>query len=131
MTFNQAAMAVLVSVLIAFLVKGVVSWRRGEGFVPFGLGGMPSSHANAVGSLVAIVYLETGLSLLLIVVGVFGVLFLRDAYGVRWEVTKHSVALNKLMRSKEHVRTGHTRAEVIVGALLGVVVTTVAYLLLA
>lgn len=131
MTFNQAAFAVAISVLVAFLVKGVISWYRGEGFHPFGLGGMPSSHGNAVAAVLVVVYLETGLSVLLIIAAVFGVLFLRDAYGVRWEVTRHSLALNKLMKSKQYVRTGHTRAEVIVGFALGLAVTWVSYLLLA
>ena len=91
---------------------------------------MPSVHSAIVGSLFLSVYFETGISLTLLIVGVFGSVVYRDAWGVRWEVTKHSKALNKLLKTKEYERTGHTRLEAMIGIIIGFVIATLAYVIL-
>jgi acid phosphatase family membrane protein YuiD len=131
MPFLLAATAVVTAALACFLLKGFTSWKNEGVFRPLGLGGMPSAHATGVAALGTAVFLESGWSLLFLVVGVFGFLVVRDACGVRWEVTRHSEALNKLTRSKTYNRTGHTRWEAFVGVLLGVIVTLVVYAFLA
>ncbi len=129
MAFIHAAASVVIASLLCFLLKGLSAWWRGEGFRPFGLGGMPSAHATAVSALATATFIESGWSILFLAVAVFAILFLRDAYGVRWEVTKHSEVLNTLTRSKRYVRVGHKRLEVVAGVVLGVVVTLLTYLL--
>ena len=130
MTLLHAVASVAIASVLCFLLKGFSAWWRGEGFRPFGLGGMPSAHATAVGALTMAVLIEDGWSILLLAVAVFSILFVRDACGVRWEVTKHSEALNTLTRSKRYVRTGHTRLEAALGVVLGVVVTLLTYFLI-
>ena len=127
MPFLEASFSVVLATILCFLIKGITSWRNDGAFHPFGLGGMPSAHSTAAGALAAAVFFETGWSVLFLVTVVFGVLVVRDAYGVRWEVTRHSVALNKLTKGETYLRTGHTRWEAIVGVALGVLVTLVVY----
>lgn len=125
----KALTAVLVAWLGAGALKQLINYFTGRPVKFFTLGGMPSVHAAIVASLFLSVYFETGLSLLLLVTGVFGCLVLRDAWGVRWEVSKHSIALNKLTMSEEYRRTGHTKLEVLAGALFGFAVALIVYLL--
>ena len=126
--FWQAALAVIVSVLAGELIKTITQIVRREEVHLFQLGGMPSTHSAAVAALVLSVYAEDGLSTLFLVTFVFGWIVLRDAYGVRYEVTRHSKALNKLLKTTEYQRTGHTVLEVIAGVILGLVVTGIVYL---
>lgn len=124
----------LIAVFSGWGLAGIAKllWQRlhGEPATFFTLGGMPSVHAAIVGSLFMAVYFETGLSLLLLVVGVFSGVVFRDAWGVRWEVTKHSRALNTLMATKEYERTGHTKLEAAAGAIFGFAVAIIVYAIL-
>jgi acid phosphatase family membrane protein YuiD len=126
----KALIAVLAAWLLAGAVKLVIQFFKGEPVTFFTLGGMPSVHSAIVGSLFISVYFETGLSLLLLIVGVFGGVVFRDAWGVRWEVTRHSRALNKLLLTEEYERTGHTKLEAAIGAIFGFLVATLAYAVL-
>lgn len=126
---NQAILAVVGAFLITEIIKTILHYTNNKEFKMFILGGMPSSHSATVAALVTSVYYETGVSILLLVVVIFGLIVIRDAYGVRWEVTKHSKALNKVMRTKEYEKTGHTRTEVVIGIVLGLAFATVVYLL--
>lgn len=125
----RALVAVVTAWLAAGGVKLIVQHFKGEPATFFTLGGMPSVHAAIVGSLFISVYFETGLSLLLLTVGVFGGVVFRDAWGVRWEVTKHSKALNKILATEEYERTGHTKLEAAAGAIFGFAWATLIYFL--
>ena len=124
---QQAIIAVIAAVLIGEFIKVLVELARHEPVRVFHLGGMPSAHASAAAALCLSVYYESGWSLLLLACAVFGWVVIRDAYGVRWEVTKHSAALNKLAKTKEYEVTGHTRWQVACGVLLGLIVAFFAY----
>jgi len=125
----QAIIAVIASVLIGELTKTLLQVVRKEDVHLFQLGGMPSSHSAAVSSLVLATYLEEGsITILVLACVVFGWIVLTDAYGVRWEVTRHSNALNTMLKTKDYKRTGHTRKQVIAGVILGILVTMVVYL---
>lgn len=124
----KALIAVLVAWLGAGALKQAINFFAGRPAKFFTLGGMPSVHAAIVASLFLSVYFETGLTLLLLVTGVFGCLVLRDAWGVRWEVSKHSIALNKLTNSEEYRIAGHRKFEVLAGALFGFLIALIVYL---
>ena len=127
MTFQHAALAVVLSVATGELLKVVRQLIKKERIKAFGLGGFVSTHSAAVSSLILAVYFETGLSILLLACAVFGAIVLRDAYGVRWEVSRHSVALNKLTGSEQFSRAGHQKKEVLLGVGLGLLVTGIIY----
>ena len=97
------------------------SWKGGF----FRPGGMPSSHAAFVASLVVTVWSMDGLrSSALTVAVTLACLTLYDAVSSRHAIGEHAKVLNRLQKNV-HLpeRVGHSVTEVIVGALLGGIVT--------
>jgi len=103
-------------------------------------GGMPSSHTAVVTSMTAAVAFSEGLGSNLFAVSLFVTLVvMRDAVGVRRAVGVQAQVLNLLGRhSAENLGNeynpvkeirGHAPLEVIVGALLGIIVSAVFALL--
>lgn len=101
----------------------------------FGTGGMPSSHSAAVMAVaVASGIVFTPASYQFAMAGVFAMVVVRDAMGVRREVSKQAAIINKLVidvinanneenrekRLKELV--GHTPLQVWAGCAVGVVI---------
>jgi acid phosphatase family membrane protein YuiD len=126
----QAILSVFLTTLIGELLKMLLAYVRGTSIRLMQLGGMPSMHTGAVASLMLSVYFETGISMLLVITVVFGLIVIRDATGLRWEMSLHSIALNKLTKRKEHAIVGHTFYEALAGFALGVSVTLIVYFLL-
>ena len=98
-------------------------------------GGMPSSHASTVVSLVTGVSLLKGFrSVEFAIAMVFAGIVLYDATGVRQQAGKHAKALNRLINAIEHndgieiinekfkELLGHTPIEVFWGSVLGIAV---------
>ena len=114
--------------------------------VLFGTGGMPSSHTAAVCALASGAAIQFGLhSFEFALSAVLALIVIRDATGVRREVGKHSELLNNMRDQSGQEATdendstlidkrkndkdalfkefiGHTPAQVLVGALLGIVI---------
>lgn len=101
----------------------------------FGTGGMPSSHSAAVVAVaVAAAIVYTPASFEFAIAGVLAMIVIKDAMGVRREVSKQAAIINKLLidvinaeneenrekRLKELV--GHTPLQVWAGCAVGVVV---------
>ena len=101
----------------------------------FGTGGMPSSHSAAVMAVaVAAAIVYSPASFEFAIAGVLAMIVIKDAMGVRREVSKQAAIINKLVidvinaennenrekRLKELV--GHTPLQVWAGCLVGVVV---------
>jgi uncharacterized protein len=124
---SDAVLSVLLALGIGETIKILVSLARKEPIIIFGMGGMPSTHSAAVAALFLSVYYETGTSLYLLITAVFGTIVIRDAYGLRWEVSKHSFALNRLLRKEEFFRVGHQKLEVLAGIALGLIVAYAVY----
>jgi hypothetical protein len=120
--------AVVIAYVSATLLKMLLQKLRKEPVELFSLGGMPSVHSASVTALATAVFFEQGWSLLFLVATVFAIIVMRDAYGVRGEVTRHSAALNKLTKSKQYRRTGHTQHEVLAGGAFGIIVVVLVYL---
>ena len=98
-------------------------------------GGMPSSHASTVVSLVTGVSLLKGFrSVEFAIAMVFAGIVLYEATGVRQQAGKHAKALNRLIDAIEHndgieiinekfkELLGHTPIEVFWGSVLGIAV---------
>ncbi|MDR0322603.1 MAG: divergent PAP2 family protein [Treponema sp.] len=103
-------------------------------------GGMPSSHSAAVCALATSAGITEGVdSNLFVLCLVFAMVVLRDSVGVRRAAGMQAKALNNLgkqsakltgleFRSVKEIQ-GHSVPEVIVGALLGIVIAFVFYLI--
>ncbi len=98
-----------------------------------GSGGMPSSHSSTVMALSTAVGLINGWDSVIYGISIiFSVIVMYDASGVRQSVGKQAIILNTILddlyqhkpireeRLKELV--GHTKVEVLAGAILGIVV---------
>lgn len=105
----------------------------------FSSGGMPSSHAAAVVALAISAGLSQGFgSPIFAVCGIFSIIVMIDASGVRYETGKQSQVINKMVEElfsgdmdmlniglKELV--GHTPFQVFMGFLLGIAVAAIMY----
>ena len=106
--------------------------------------GMPSSHAAITVSLTTTVSILEGFtSPLFAVCFIFTVLIIRDALGIRRYVGQHGEILNDLVKDlrKDKVtleeryprlieKIGHTPAQIIVGALIGALISLAGYFIL-
>ena len=131
----------LLSMIVAQVLKSVYSFGvQGELDIKkwFSSGGMPSSHSAMVSALSTAVGLKEGwTSSIFCLSVVFSLIVLYDASGVRQQVGKHSVALNRLLSDsfergsfqfqeiKEFL--GHTPLEVAAGVCLGIAVAFTLY----
>ncbi|MFH1325988.1 MAG: divergent PAP2 family protein [Candidatus Falkowbacteria bacterium] len=102
--------------------------------------GMPSSHAAIVLSLATIIGLEQGWSSPLFGFAfIFAFLIIRDALGLRQYLGHHGKILNVLIKElktdklldksypKLLERIGHTPKQVLVGGIIGIVVSMIGY----
>jgi hypothetical protein len=89
---------------------------------------MPSSHSAAVSSLSFAIFFEQGLSALFVLSVVLALIVMRDAYGVRWQVTKNTKKLFPKEKEENQI-IGHKFKEVFVGFLIGSVVSIIAYII--
>ncbi len=120
--------------LILDLAKGRFSWHKAGHY-----GGMPSSHAALVTSLATIIYLNQGLSAAFGISVVLAIIVMRDAIGFRGYLSEHSRILNKLIKDlpdEEEYKypvlqetIAHTWAQIMVGGLLGILLTLIYNLL--
>lgn len=105
-------------------------WRQINSY-----GGMPSSHTAMLVSLVITAGWFAGYtSALFAVTFIVAAIFVRDAVGIRWKLGFHGKIINRIIRElpeedRRHFprnldeRLGHTPQEVLVGAILGAVLT--------
>lgn len=101
----------------------------------FATGGMPSSHSSTVVAMATSVGLIDGFNSTNYAISVcFATVVMFDAAGLRRNASKQAMVLNRMIKEllspESNVRTvklkeflGHTPTEVLVGALLGVVVS--------
>jgi acid phosphatase family membrane protein YuiD len=117
-------------VIASLVIEKKVNLKR-----MFETGGMPSSHSSTVSALATAVGIIYGLSSALFAVSaIFAIIVMHDASGIRRAAGEQAGILNRLSESlnslfenkfqQENLREllGHTRIEVIVGAILGIAV---------
>ncbi len=131
--------------LIVQLYKFLFEWVKLRDFdlrVLARAGGMPSSHAAMVCSLVSAIGYRSGpRSDLFALAALFALIVMYDATGVRQAAGKQAVVLNQILRelfsgqpvSEEELKEliGHSPTEVYVGALVGVLYTVLWFQLAA
>ncbi|MBS5736660.1 MAG: divergent PAP2 family protein [Clostridiales bacterium] len=141
---NHVLVAALLAWLIAQLLKGILyliqnrkmNWDRF-----WGSGGMPSSHAALVTSLVMSIVIEDGgiSSTSFAIALVFAFVVIYDATGVRYATGEQGKVLNKINELKGDENKlfekdfkeliGHTKLEVFAGSVLGIAVAIVYWLI--
>lgn len=125
--------------VIAQLLKVILGVAREKKFNFrwfIGTGGMPSAHSAGVSALALSCGLTQGFDSVIFAVSfIFAIVTMFDAQGVRHATGKQAEILNKVMddiywqrkiqegRLKELI--GHTPLEVLVGSLVGILVTLV------
>ncbi len=105
--------------------------------------GMPSGHTAIMVSLFTIIGLEEGInSSLFAVAFIVAIIVIRDALGLRRYLGEHGKILNVLVKDLKddelldkkypHLleRVGHTPAQVIVGSIIGFLVSLIGYILI-
>jgi uncharacterized protein len=110
-----------ISILAAELVKLTVDLVKRRAKLRFiNPGGMPSGHSSFVGSLVTVVAYREGVdSTLFMIAAVVALIVMYDAVTLRSEAGKHAREINRHHSTRLEESLGHTRLEVVVGALFG------------
>ncbi len=95
-------------------------------------GGMPSSHTAYVSSLGLLIFMKDGLESTTFAIWLlFSVIVIRNALGLRQEVSRHSTAIESIANTTKTTiptlthRMGHKPIEVIVGSLFGLIITII------
>lgn len=136
---NSSVWAAFIAWAIAQTIKMTLAWRKTHQFdfhYFISTGGMPSAHSAAVSALATSVAIRLGLdSPIFAVALVFAIIVMFDAQSVRRAAGQQARLLNKIVAElfKEHHFSkqklaellGHTRLEVLFGALLGVLVALI------
>ena len=133
---SRAFVAVFFSWFIAQLIKVVIGRMREKRYNlrwMIKTGGMPSAHSATVSSLATATGLYYGFnSLPFLIVLIFTIITMFDAAGVRRNVGRQAILLNKILdefqekgqvaEQKVKELLGHTPVEVFAGAFLGILV---------
>ncbi len=138
---NKVLVISLISWVIAQIIKVALGiWREKRfNFKWFiGTGGMPSSHVAGMTALATSVGFVAGFSSYQFAIAlVVALIVMFDAQGVRRSAGKQAIILNKFLddiywgkrieeqRLKEFL--GHTPIEVFAGALIGILISIIAY----
>jgi acid phosphatase family membrane protein YuiD len=120
---------------LSIIIKVVIEISKNQRFDWYYFvtdGGFPSSHSTLVTSVATATFFYSGFSLLTFIVVAFAFIIIRDALGVRTEVGKQRLILQKIVpkESRNLRREGHTLKQVLSGIALGLIVTVVMLLIL-
>jgi len=138
---NKALWAVTVSALSAQGLKillGAIKHKKFDFYWLLGTGGMPSAHSAAVIALTICVAQELGAGSPLFALSVlFALITMFDAQTWRRSIGFQAKVLNSMMEDLQEGKkieddrlrelVGHTPIEVLVGALIGALVTIIVY----
>lgn len=135
----------LIAGIIAQSIKFFIKTDNGKFDIKnlFAYSGMPSGHGAIVVSLATIIGLEEGLTSPAFALSfILALIVIRDALGIRSYLGQHGKILNILVKdlSNDKVldeqyphlieKIGHTPAQVIVGGLLGFLISLIGFLIL-
>lgn len=144
---NNKALVIPAIVVVLTQILKVVSNLVKEQKIDFSKlltdGGMPSSHSATVCSLATIVALESSVASTQFAIAlILAVIVMHDASGVRYEAGKHAEILNLVIEKDENLKEnlnknkkltellGHTKLEVIAGAIIGIILSVIIYMLM-
>lgn len=132
---NKIFLSVFLAGVIAQFLKFMIHPRDSRSMFSFlfASGGMPSAHAAAVSALVTAIYWSEGVSTVFVLAMIFAVVVLIDALGVRYATGENTMKINRLITilhqqfkvRLQHAKVlfGHTVSQVVVGMLLGWLIT--------
>ena len=142
---NRHLLTAIVALILAQVLKTFFNyWRTGSWqkalALLFSTGGMPSSHSALGTSLAMSIGLHEGFdSTLFAVSAVLALVVMHDAQGIRRAAGQQAIAINFLFSKLENQGIkldtklkellGHRPVEVMAGAILGLIVTTIAFTL--
>jgi len=131
-------MAVFLSLILSQLIK-MLLFAKDSRKLDFSTllitGGMPSTHAALVTSLLVVVIFEQGFNTISAIALVLFIIVVTDAMGVRRSVGEEGKALNRIIKMKklkmEEVKYahGHKPREVLAGIVLGAAISIAVYFL--
>lgn len=136
MITNEIVLSFAIAVLLTQLIKMMVEWKKsGKADIKhmWETGGMPSSHSAAVSALIISVFFVEGFNTLFLITLAFGLIVIRDAFGIRHQAGEQARTINKIIhdlklekrfmtkRLKELL--GHSTTQVQAGILIGVAVS--------
>ena len=122
----------LITPFVAWLVCGVTKFfvncvrEKRLAFDLIGYGGMPSNHSAIVSSMAALIAFQEGID-----TPAFGValtltfIVVMDANSLRKKMEQHAKEINQLKNYEGPVlreRIGHSKLEILVGSLLGIII---------
>lgn len=130
--------AQLLKTIIHLILNKALVWER-----MVGSGGMPSSHSATVCALATATFYEFGVGSFEFAISViFAIVVMHDARGVRRETGLQAELLNDILMIFEEMGrseisahdklkelVGHTPLQVLVGAILGILIAALIYLL--
>lgn len=151
---NMPLWSALIAIVFAQIIKvpiRAIADKRIQADLAFSTGGMPSSHSAAVAALTTSIGFESGLESPIFAASfVFSIIIMFDASGVRRQAGEQAILLNLLLKdfqrfvdeakvwgSKQEFEKnreiremlGHQPIEVFFGALTGIGISLVIYLL--
>lgn len=151
---NMPLWSALIAIVFAQVIKvpiRAIADKRIQADLAFSTGGMPSSHSAAVAALTTSIGFESGLDSPIFAASfVFSIIIMFDASGVRRQAGEQAILLNLLLKdfqrfvdeakhwgSKQEFEKnreiremlGHQPIEVFFGALTGIGISLVIYLL--
>ena len=143
---NRIMVCAFLSWFSAQLIKYVIDGIQHRGWRVkslFSSGGMPSSHTSAVMALSMGIGFSQGFGTSVFALsGVFALITMYDAAGVRQETGKQGIAINSILdwlaseqpgssveESNMKERVGHSPSEVLAGAVLGVIWSLIFFVL--
>lgn len=129
-------LALIICKVIKFSIESIKNKKIDIGRLFNGSGGMPSTHTTFSTALTMLIGYEEGFDTPIFAVAlIFTCITSYDALGVRWESGKQAEVINiiwsELMKGNKKAfrklkeQLGHQPLEVLVGALLGVVVSSI------
>lgn len=141
---NKVFVVTFLAWFLSCIIKGLIECVKRKRFDItrfMGPGGMPSSHSTIVTSLATAVGIENGFnSSLFAVCCVLALVVMYDASGIRRAAGQQAQMINAILDAwneddpiekqiKLKELLGHTPVEVFAGALLGIFVTIIAYVI--
>lgn len=138
---NKVLMIPLMVLLITQVFKTIyfsIKNRKIDLFTLITTGGLPSSHSALVSSLSTVVAKVNGItSTEFAITVILAMIVMYDASGIRKAAGEHAKILNEMLEEKEYYSSkeykklkellGHTKLEVFVGFLTGIILTIIIF----
>ncbi|MEZ8846990.1 divergent PAP2 family protein [Vibrio cyclitrophicus] len=121
--------AFLITPFLAWLFAGCMKFlinsfkEKRFAFDLIGYGGLPSNHSSIVSSVVAIIYFVEGSNSSSLVVAIaLAFIVMLDANSLRNKIASHAISINEITNNRFRLREriGHSKFEILSGAIVGI-----------